>query len=426
MRIAVWHNLPSGGGKRALYYHVRGLVARGHTVESWCPSSADQTYLPLSELVPEHIRPLNGRPARVTNRLTGLIDLYRGQVEAIKALDWHCRQCADEINRGGFDILFANSSLYLRAAPIGRHVSIPKVLYLNEPNRALYEAFPDLAWISQPPNGKSWWRPASVKRKITDWTNLEALRLQAREELENAQAYDAILANSFFSRESITRAYGLSPEVCYLGVDTSLFRPLGMVREQFIVGVGALVRSKGIETAIRSLALLKASQLPLIWIANTADPSYMDEMKSLAASLNVNFQIRILVSDAELVDLLNRASLMLYTSQLEPFGFAPLEANACGTPVVAVAEGGVRETVRDGENGLLVSREPKQIALAIERLLQDPPLARLYGKQGIESVRRDWSLESSIGRLEKYLLKYANSHQVNQERAAAKSATTAP
>src|ERR1700722_18226794 len=57
MKIAVWHNLPSGGGKRALYDHVRGLVARGHYVESWCPPTADQEFLPISDLVLEHIVP---------------------------------------------------------------------------------------------------------------------------------------------------------------------------------------------------------------------------------------------------------------------------------------------------------------------------------------------------------------------------------
>ena len=57
MRIAVWNNLPSGGGKRALYHHVKGLVERGHHVESWCPPTADRTYLPLSELVEEHVVP---------------------------------------------------------------------------------------------------------------------------------------------------------------------------------------------------------------------------------------------------------------------------------------------------------------------------------------------------------------------------------
>jgi len=75
------------------------------------------------------------------------------------------------------------------------------------------------------------------------------------------------------------------------------------------------------------------------------------------------------VSDEELVEVLNRATALVYTSRLEPFGFAPLEANACATPVVAVAEGGVRETMRNGVNGILVDREPEPIAHA----LQKPP-----------------------------------------------------
>jgi len=54
--------------------------------------------------------------------------------------------------------------------------------------------------------------------------------------------------------------------------------------------------------------------------------------------------------------------------RLEPFGFAPLEANACGFPVVAVAEEGIRGTVVDGVNGLLVEDHPDAIAHAIQRL----------------------------------------------------------
>jgi len=46
---------------------------------------------------------------------------------------------------------------------------------------------------------------------------------------------------------------------------------------------------------------------------------------------------------------------MVYSARLEPFGLAPLEANACATPVVAVAEGGVRESIRNGVNGVLIS-----------------------------------------------------------------------
>ena len=58
MRIAVWHNLPSGGAKRALHDQVRGLVGRGHVVESWCPPTADQEFLSIGQLVPEHVVPL--------------------------------------------------------------------------------------------------------------------------------------------------------------------------------------------------------------------------------------------------------------------------------------------------------------------------------------------------------------------------------
>src|SRR5215467_1711084 len=55
MKIAVWHNLPSGGGKRALYYHVRGLVERGHEITCWSLDTADQSYLPLTEFAREHV-----------------------------------------------------------------------------------------------------------------------------------------------------------------------------------------------------------------------------------------------------------------------------------------------------------------------------------------------------------------------------------
>src|SRR5258705_1578297 len=84
----------------------------------------------------------------------------------------------------------------------------------------------------------------------------------------------------------------------------------------------------------------------------------MREMLELAETVGVDLQIRMIVPDEELVEILNRAALLLYTPSLEPFGFAPLEANACATPVVAVAEGGVPGTVVDGVNGLLGGRGP--------------------------------------------------------------------
>jgi len=149
MRIAVWHNLPSGGGKRALYYHVRGLVERGHSVEAWCPPTSDRNYLPISELVTEHVLPLDmAEPSTAQNLVPGE---WQYELRHAKALDEHCRRCADEINQRNFDVLFANSSKVQAVSSIGRYVNTKKVLYLQEPNRWLYEAGEDgLPWISIP------------------------------------------------------------------------------------------------------------------------------------------------------------------------------------------------------------------------------------------------------------------------------------
>src|ERR1035438_9748548 len=101
MRIAVWHNLPSGGGKRALYDHVRGLVARGHTVEAWCPPTADSEYLPLKTLVREHVVDI----ARPADRRSDKWQITLAAEHELAAMDEHCRNCAVQIQRGGFDIL---------------------------------------------------------------------------------------------------------------------------------------------------------------------------------------------------------------------------------------------------------------------------------------------------------------------------------
>jgi glycosyltransferase involved in cell wall biosynthesis len=70
---------------------------------------------------------------------------------------------------------------------------------------------------------------------------------------------------------------------------------------------------------------------------------------------------------------------------------------------VAVAEGGVRETIVDGVNGLLVPHEPEAMAAAIERILGDESYADQLGRNGSQIVSQKWSLDSAVDRLEKEL-----------------------
>lgn len=408
MKIAVWYNLPSGGAKRALYYHVRGLVERGHTVEAWCPPIKGHSTLPLGEMIEEHVVPLDWKPGRFDEyvKRTPILeqDIRSTELSKLKAQDEHCRRCGDEINRGGFDVLFANTTVIQAVSSIGRYVETAKVLYLQEPSRGFYEAGPNgLPWLAIPSRERAWLRPRYVAWRLINSFGIRQFRTLAREEYLSAKAFDEILVNSYFSRESVLRAYGLDSKVCYLGVDTELFVNRRLERENFVVGLGEINRHKNVRFVIEALGRVRPPRPRLVWVGNATYSNYLEEMRQLAASLGVDFEPRVQITDDELVTLLNRAALMAYAPRLEPFGFAPLEANACGTPVVAVAEGGVRETVVDDYSGLLVAPEPQAMADAIERLLNDKAYAQQLGENGARMVSEKWSLAASVDRIERYL-----------------------
>jgi glycosyltransferase involved in cell wall biosynthesis len=403
MRIAVWHNLPSGGGKRALYNQIEGLIARGHHVEAWCPPTADQSYLPLTELIREHVVPLS---QSVRTDWDGRLRIPARIERRIVAMDDHCRTCAAAIASGGFDILLANPCMFFRVTAIGRFVVIPKLLYLQEPLRALYEAQPRLPWLAPPPSQLPLLSLARLREAALDRRTLHNARIQGREEVQNAAAFDRILVNSLFSRESILRAYGLDAEVCYLGTDLGRFHDLGLPRENLVVGLGTFTPEKNLRLAIEALALLPAPRPRLAWVGNADYGNTLEEMTALAASRGVPFTPHLRISDDDLIALLNRATAMVYAPRLEPFGLAPIEAGACGLPVVAVAEGGVRETVVDNETGFLVQNSPRDVADAVMRLLGDPALVRRLGAGGRMNAERRWSVDAAVDRLERALFRY--------------------
>jgi glycosyltransferase involved in cell wall biosynthesis len=353
-------------------------------------------------LAKEHVVSVSPSPNR--GRAFYLTRDYGACLDTIKAMDRHCRECAEQIDRAGFDLLLAAPCKFLAAPAIARHSRLPAVIYLQEPCRRLYEASPSLPWVAlDRPSG--WWRsPTYFRQRVVDFLSLRANRVQAREELRNARAFVSILVNSYYSRESILRAYGLDATVCYLGVDTKLFVNQGRPRENLVVGLGMFVRHKNIDFAIRALGYVRQPRPRLVWVGNMSSPSYLEELKRLAAATGVCFDPKVNIQDSELVAILNRAQVMVYAPRLEPFGFAALEGNACGLPVVAVAEGGVRETINDGINGLVVEHNPQAMAAAVEHLLDHPEYARRLGQNGCAAVSGRWTLSHSIERLEDRLL----------------------
>jgi glycosyltransferase involved in cell wall biosynthesis len=409
MRIAVWHNLPSGGAKRALHHHVGGLIDRGHTVEAWCPDTAESVWAPLSDFATEHVVPFAAERARY-GFVYRLIWPYADVVRQLWEADRHGRAVAGAIEGGRFDVLLAGGCRFHSAPPIARHAHLPSVLYLNEPCRALYEASPILPWRAPAPHELPPRPVPRLRALLKDRLRTAALRVQAREEYLSARAFDRILANSLFSRENILRAYGLEAHVCRLGVDTSLFRPTATGKERYVVGVGSAHEHKALERALMAVSMIPPLLRPaLVWVANDRNAEYQLRVEQLARELAVELSIRLSLSDTDLVEVLSRARVMLFLPKLEPFGLAPLEANACGTAVVGIAEGGLRETICYGVNGVLAeSKEPEAVAAALMPFLESDDLASRMGTSARRHVEAVWSWKGAVDSLERHLSDVAN------------------
>lgn len=388
MRIGVWHNLPSGGGMRALHDQVDGLRRRGHEILVWSPDGSENGLLGLPSSVRQERWAVRRPPPR-TN-----IGSWSEVSRFLSALEDHCRYVARRMEEERCDVLFIGVCRSTRTPPIARFSSIPSTIYLQEPYRPLYEAMPENPWrsprLSPWRNPSAWW---------DDRSRLRAMRLQVAEEIRSAKAFSRILVNSRFSRESVLRAYGLDSKVCYLGVDASRFGEPVAPRDH-LVGIGAFAPEKNIELAIDAVATLPDPRPELVWVGNVAYKGYVETLQRRAAEKGVRFSPRLALPESELVETIRTARCMVYAPRLEPFGYAPIEAGACGVPVVGIAEGGVRETVEDGVTGFLVDGGPCELGAALGRILADPELARRLGAAGRERALGRWSLEASIDRLE--------------------------
>ena len=190
------------------------------------------------------------------------------------------------------------------------------------------------------------------------------------------------------------------------GVDLDLFaptgprasRPPGLHRVLFF---GRLVERKGIGNAISAIADVPDTELVVAGgpepTALEADPD-IRRLRQLAAECGVADRVRFLgrVMHEELPPLVRSADVVVCVPWYEPFGIVPLEAMACGVPVVASAVGGLVDTVVDGETGLHVPpRCPQAVAAALRTLLADPAQRRVMGERGARRARRRYSWDRS-------------------------------
>jgi glycosyltransferase involved in cell wall biosynthesis len=171
-----------------------------------------------------------------------------------------------------------------------------------------------------------------------------------------AQRVDAYVANSETTRRRVARYFGREASVLHPPVETARFAP-GAVGDAYVV-LSELMPHKRIDVAVRAFNALRR---PLVVVGN--GPDYR-RLRRLAGP-TVSFAGR--VSDADAAALLQSARALVVTAT-EEFGIAAVEAQAAGRPVIALADGGVRETVIEGSTGTFYARsDPATLAAAVSR-----------------------------------------------------------
>ena len=187
------------------------------------------------------------------------------------------------------------------------------------------------------------------------------------------------------------------------GVDVDHFSPEGEAEERDrslrrLLYVGRLVQRKGVGNVISALPAMPGVELVVAGGPDRAalgsDPEAR-RLTALAAELGVPERLRMLgrVDRDRLPALIRSADAVVSPPWYEPFGIVPLEAMACGVPVIATAVGGMIDSVVDGRTGVHVPpRDPERLAEAASALLADAPRRRAYGIAGVKRARRlyDW------------------------------------
>jgi glycosyltransferase involved in cell wall biosynthesis len=366
MRIAVFHELPRGGARRAINEYC-GYLKKSNVVDLFIVDEVrniaeDKFY---SSVYFYKFSPKNWTGNDWKTRI------YKDSIELIKLYSLNGK-IAGEIDKNKYDIILVSASRYIEAPFITRFLTTPFVFYIHDPYyRIIYDSMlrvsKNLDFIRY-----NYERLNRLIRKILDKQNISRIKL--------------CLVPSKFIGKLFTRTYGKNCKVVYYGVDTELFKPLSIKRDIDIFYIGSSAPIDGYTLVRQSIELMKFKPKTRILLS---DKEWIADDKKLA-------------------NLYQRSKVLLATAYNEGLGAVPLEAMACGVPVVATNEAGHKETVKDKVTGYLLERNAKIIAEKLDWLFSHPKDLKKIGDDARSVMIKEWSWDSRSQDLLNVLKEYIN------------------
>lgn len=244
------------------------------------------------------------------------------------------------LDLSGYDLVITSCSGYVaRGFRVANQTRV--IAYCHTPPKNLYGLQTSINWM-----GHNWanFVPAKIYAAVVN----HFLRLF---DFQSAQGIDKWIANSMTVKTRIAKFYRKEAEVVYPPVETTLIEKSsrGMVKEGYFLIVSRLVDSKGLVEAVKAAKHLR---IKLKIVGGTEAVSRVaNEIYKLAGD---GVEVLGRISDDELFIVYAKARGFVALARNEDFGMTVVEAMAAGTPVIAFNGGGFRETVIDGETGILI------------------------------------------------------------------------
>ncbi len=346
---------------------------------------AERVFLAMCDLWPEAdvytaVYDERGTEGRFADRAVGTTFLQRTHPTArsFRGLLPLYPYAIESLDLRGYDLVLSSSSAWAHGVIVDEGTT--HVCYCHNPFRYAWNAR-ELALAGRRPAAR-----AALAFLFSRWRQWDRLA---------AQHVDRYVANSHTTRRRIERYWGRQADVVYPPVETERFSPLpAPERGDFYLVLAELMPHKRIDVAVRAFNALRR---PLVVVGDGPEGRRLARL----AGPHVRFEGR--VDDARAARLLERCRALVVTAT-EEFGIAAVEAQAAGRPVVALAEGGVRETVREGETGTFYDRpEPEALAEAVARFddaAVDPVRCVANAEQfGVERFRRELLEEVGAARV---------------------------
>lgn len=371
-KLSIFHNLPSGGGARALSL-VLPVLAREFEISLHFPEGSFEIPVPRGTRVRTWDFPQGRRLGRL-GRLAAPAVLER----RLAAFERLCGTVAAAIDADKPDCVLVHNSMFVAAPPVLGRLGSPSLYYCYEYPRHLYEK-------------------GLIRRTGGPFGEMLLSRLASREgrtDLAAVRSAGRVVTLSSYMAGRLSDIYRIEAGIVHPGVDSDFFTPgLAAGNGGYALSVGALWPFKGHETFLRAVALSGITQAVIV--ADREYPGHARRLRRIASVAGLRLLVLQGLTDIELRQFYRDAAVVVCCSRMEPYGMVPLEAMACGTPVVAVEEGGFPDNITDGVNGLLVDGSVGAVAGAVSRVWSDRPLARALAVAGREFVTSERTPESA-------------------------------